>query len=118
MTDRYFYQHLIDLNEIHNLLNQVELEESERQKLLDTIHHTIHLEVVKFVLDELPKDQHHEFLATYDKRPTDNGIIVFLRRSITNLDHRLQHIIHQVVSDFKDTLHDYLRSSEEYLAGI
>ena len=118
MRERYFYQHLIDLNEIHNLLDKVELEAAERQKLLDTINHTIHLEIVKFVLDELPKEQHHEFLASYDKRPGDTGVIIFLRRSITNLDDRLQHVIQQVTSDFKDALHDYLRTSEEFLAGV
>ena len=117
MEKHNFYQELVELEEIEKLLVDAAMPDPQREHLLDTVNKTIHLEMVKFVLDEIPKEQHEEFLRFLDKGPSDNSLDVFVRRSVDNFEDRARDLIHHIKLDFKSAIHDYLESSEEWLAG-
>ncbi|MCA9392402.1 hypothetical protein KC614_04370, partial [candidate division WWE3 bacterium] len=112
-----FYKELVELDEIEKMLNEIEISEVERTNLLDTVHKTIQIEIVKFVLDEIPQGQHEDFLRFLHQKPADESLGVFVKRSVENFENRARDLITHVQSDFKNAVLDYLETSEEWLEG-
>lgn len=114
-NSKVFYHDLLNLSDLSKHLSQVNLSLQERDELLGIVHHTIHLEVVNFVLTRLPQEEHETFLAHIERRPHDKGIWVYLKRSIRELESDLVDLIHRVKQDFISELRDYKEASEEWL---
>ena len=93
------------------------IDEIERQQLLDTVYKTIHIEVIHYILNELPNEHKVSFLTQLEEKPHDQGIGIFLKRTISDLDNKLSTVISAVKQDFKDAIENYLQSSKEWFAG-
>lgn len=108
---------MVDITDVEKLLNQALIDEIERQQLLDTVHKTIHIEVVHYILNELPEKHKISFLTQLEAKPHDEGISIFLKRTIDDLDTKLRNVITAVKQDFIDVVEDYLKSTKEWYAG-
>jgi len=118
MNKDHFYHQFIDVADVEETISTLSIDEDEKDELLAIFYKTLHLEVVNFVLEELPVEHHQSFLYYLDHKPQDRGLMVFLRRSIEDLEDRLQSLATQLKHDFKEALHDYQSASEEWLEGV
>ena len=114
---KMFYQDLLNLSDLLEQFDQLRLSSVERDELLDIVRHTVHLEVVNHVLARLPEEEHEAFLVHLEEKPHDNGIWVYLKRSIHELESDLADLVHRVKQDFISELRDYKEASKEWLSG-
>lgn len=102
-----FYQHLLELEEIERILDQTEFELHERQHLIEVVRKAIHIEVMHMILDELSLQEREQLLRILEEQPNDKGILIFLKRSINNVEGRIQGTIQQTVNDYQRILDDH-----------
>ena len=118
MTIKHFYYELVDLNALDPLLEKANINAAQRDHLLSIFHKTLHIEITKHVLDELPHEHRVTFITFLEEKPEDPGLKVFLERSIDDFEEKVRGVSAQVVNSFKNSLHDYLDASQEYLEGV
>lgn len=74
---KIFYDHLIIIEEVEEILRGVEPEEKEElHRLVDEI---IHHRVLGCILDHLPRKHHDEFLGRFHQAPYDESLIDYLQ---------------------------------------
>jgi hypothetical protein len=115
---KYFYQHLIDHEDLNQHLDKVGLPKEEKLHLIEIFEKTTHLEVIGFVLSQLPEEHHEALLKNFEERPHDEGLMVFLKRSIDGFDEHLNRIIKEVKQDFLREVEDYEFTTKEWLEGV
>lgn len=115
--NKLFYSHLVDLQDLEKLLSHESVDENDRTTLLATAHETIHIEVVHFILNNIPHHERHMFLKYVETKPHDDGLWVYVNKSIDDAESKLTRLITQVKQDFIDALDDYMKSSEEWFTG-
>lgn len=113
----HFFAHLVDITDIEAHLDQTDLSDEEKQELVLVVHKTIHIEVMKMALDEIPEKDRETFLEFAEKRPHDDGLLMFLNRSIDSFEDRAQDLIHHIKLEFIDFLHEYREASRTWLEG-
>lgn len=73
-----FYDHLIIVEEIHFVLDDLSVSVEEKQQLLDLFDETMHHTVLTVLLDLLPADKRDTFLQEFIKRPHDPKLLTLL----------------------------------------
>jgi len=76
---KLFYEHLISFEELAGELNEHELEEAEREKLMDSVYEIIEHRVFDVILTHLPQEFHQAFLEKVAKAPYDATILDFIK---------------------------------------
>jgi len=117
-TQNLFYAHLVDLKDLEELLHHKDIEHEERVSLLSTAQETIHIEVIHFILEQIPDHERHVFMHNVEHKPHDTGLWLYVTKRIDGADDKIVNIIHQVKQDFKEALHEYKEASEEWLSGV
>jgi len=79
---KIFYDHLIILDEVEVEINNLELEQDEKEELHNLIEETLHHRVLSRVLEVLPKQHHEGFLVEFKKRPHDGALIDYINERI------------------------------------
>lgn len=76
---KLFYDHLIEIDELEDLIRAQEVESEEKEELYHLVDEMIHHRVLGCILDHLPKEHHEEFLTRFHSAPNDMRIIVFIQ---------------------------------------
>lgn len=61
---RYFYEHLYNIDDLHNDLSVLDLTDSERNHIVLVIQSTMHHVIMDVILEQLHDDHKHIFLAS------------------------------------------------------
>lgn len=77
-----FYSHLLTLEDLVFEVDKHELTQIERQEFLTLIAEIFHHQTLRLILDYLPRNLHEPFLSRLKKTPSDNELLLLLRREI------------------------------------
>ncbi|PIZ45006.1 hypothetical protein CO180_01705 [candidate division WWE3 bacterium CG_4_9_14_3_um_filter_41_6] len=114
----FFYSHLVDTNDLENLLMKEDINDEQRLGLLATAHETIHIEVIHYILSNIPPSERHEFLLFVEQKPHDPGLLVYVKKSIEDAESKISQVIASVKQDFIEALDGYRDASSEWLSGV
>ena len=76
---KLFYDHLIIIEEIVEVLSRHKLSQKEQEEMLDLVDQTLHQEILATIMQHLPKDGHEAFLIHFHATPHDRKILDFLK---------------------------------------
>lgn len=76
---RLFWDHLVELGKIEEILREQGLEHEEKEELHALVDEMISHRILGCVLDHLPREHHEEFLNRFHTAPHDARIIIFLQ---------------------------------------
>lgn len=79
---RIFFDNLLDLKDLEKEIKQLVQTEEERHELWDIVDDTLNHKVLTFVLHNLPKEHHSEFLELFRVRPHDSELTRYLKEKI------------------------------------
>lgn len=107
---KLWYDHLIVLDEVEIEINNLELEQDEKEELHNLIEETLHHRVLSRVLEVLPREHHEGFLKEFKKRPHDGALIDYINERI---DDQVEKHISGEISKLKEELLDDLRDHKK-----
>lgn len=79
---KLFYDHLLVLEELEHHIKSATQTPEEREELWNIVDEIIHHKVLGCILDRLPYDYHHEFLAKFHESPYDETLLEYLNEKI------------------------------------
>ena len=85
-----FYDHLINLEELHQELLDFNFAVKEHYQLLQLADSTLHHEIVGVCLDCLPPEHHEYFLLRFKEQPNDPQILVFLKERDPEIESKIR----------------------------
>lgn len=85
-----FYDHLINLEELHQELLDFNFAVREHYQLLQLADSTLHHEIVGVCLDCLPTEHHEYFLVRFKEQPDDPSILVFLKEKEPDIENKIR----------------------------
>lgn len=102
---KIFYDHLIVIEEVLEVLDTHELNPKERFELLNLIDQTLHHHILDEILALLPKVSHEEFLKKFHENPSDSSLLPFIReKSKTDVDKAIMNRANQTKKDLIKTI--------------
>lgn len=87
---KIFYDHLIQIEEIHIELDKYHLSVEERSELIQIIDETTHHRVLDTILTHLPKEKHEIFLKKFHAAPHDNSLLDFLKEDVKDIEDKIK----------------------------
>ncbi len=106
---KLFFDNLIDLSEIDKKIKKVATSQIEREELWQLVDEIVHHKVMGCVLDNLPQDNHEEFLEMYHKNPHDEkSIFEYLKNKVGK---NMKEIIRQEIGALSSDLLEEIKSS-------
>jgi hypothetical protein len=75
---KLFYDHLIIIEEVTQVLITHQLTQEECQQILDLVDRTMHSEILGTIFKHLPKPHHEQFLIHFHAAPHDKKILNFI----------------------------------------
>lgn len=79
---KVFYDYLIDISALENQIRKVSASEDERLELSKIADELVHNKVVASILDNLPSENHLEFLNMFHAGPHDDKLTKYLKEKI------------------------------------
>ena len=85
--NKIFYDHLIIIEEITEVLATHQLTRSECEEILELVDKTMHTEILQSILKHLPHHHHEEFLMKFHAVPHDIGLMTYLKdRTVVDIE--------------------------------
>src|SRR3990172_4188271 len=100
-----FYDHLINLDDLHQELLEFKLAVGEHYQLLQLADSALHHEVVGVCLDCLPIEQHENFLLQFKNQPNDPEILVLLKENDPEIENKIRAKSTEVKEKIRKDLH-------------
>ena len=79
---RVFYDHLLELDELEEYINNVAETKEEKIELWHIVDEIIHHRVLGCVLDHLPKQHHEPFVENFKNKPHSEELIIYVNEKI------------------------------------
>ena len=79
---KYFYHHLIQIEDVTSLLDDHDLDQLEKEELLNLIDQIVHHHTLNIIFKHLPKDKHKAFLTAFHATPHDKQLLDYLKKEI------------------------------------
>jgi hypothetical protein len=98
--NKVFYHYLVPLDDSVALIENAELLEKEKEKLIDIIHSIYDHKIVEIILNNIPIDHHERFIGMLAINPADIEIISYLKSHNIEIDNIIQNTgkeIHQEI---------------------
>lgn len=73
---KLFFDHLTELKEVEKQIKKVAKTQEEREELWNIVDEIVHHKVMGCILDNLPVNDHEEFLKIYHTSPHDEVFIL------------------------------------------
>lgn len=93
---KFFYQKLVTITDIKNLLENQDLALEEKEELLILTKDTLHHRIIETVLTHLPEEHHQDFLTAFTEKPHDKGILGFLKEKVEDIEEKIIEIVEKV----------------------
>lgn len=79
---KYFYHHLIQVEDVTSRVDTHDLGQEEKEELLDLVDQIVHKHTLNIILKHLPKDKHDHFLKKFQATPHDKQLLEYLKKEI------------------------------------
>ena len=99
-----FYSHILTIEPVHNKLSELDLQDHEREELINILHSHIHITVIDIVLSELDEGKKKEFLHLVGVKQGDDDAWNFVLAHIEEGEDKIKRAIDQIISDFVNDL--------------
>ena len=100
-----FYDHLINLEDLHQELLEFKLAVSEHYQLLQLADSALHHEVVGVCLDCLPRQHHEGFLLRFRDQPNDPALLLLLKEKDPEIEEKIRTKSSEVKEKIRRDLH-------------
>lgn len=98
---KLFFDHIVDIADVHKTLDLYVIEAEERTELEQLIDEILHHHVLNIILSRLPTNHHPEFISMIKSKPHDTEIWVFLK---THAGEAIEDEVKQVSTKVKDDI--------------
>lgn len=95
-----FYSHILTINPVHDKLSELDIQEAEKEELIEILHSHIHVTVIDIILSELDEGKKKEFLHLVGVKEDNEGAWDFVLAHIEEGEDKVRKAIDQIVSDF------------------
>lgn len=109
----HFYSHIIEINSIHNSLEDLSLEVHEKRELIIIVESSIHHVVMDTVLSELSDKDKKLFLGHVVSQEHEK-----VWDLITNKIQDVENKIKKAVENLKEKLHADIKETKEKTKGV
>ena len=104
---KVYYDHLIVLDDIEKKIKKIAQTQEEREELWQLVDDIIHHRVLACVLDNLPKDNHKEFLGMFHEAPHSLSLMDYLKERIKeNVEELIKQEIGGLASELLEDLQE------------
>lgn len=79
---KYFYHHLIQIEDVTSLIDAHDLDKVEKEELLSLVDQIIHHHTLSVIFKHLPKNKHDAFLTAFHATPHDKQLLDYLKKEI------------------------------------
>ena len=104
-----YYDHLIVLDDLESKIKKIAKTQEEREELWQLVDDIIHQRVLACVLDNLPKDNHEEFLRMFHEAPHSLTLMDYLKERIKE---NIEELIKQEIGGLASELLEELQEKE------
>ena len=108
----HFYSHIIEINSIHNSLDELGLEVHEKHELIIIVESSVHHVVIDTVLSELPEHDKKIFLGHVMSKEHDK--VWDLIGNIEDIENKIK----KSVENFKHKLHEDIKETKKKSKGV
>lgn len=106
--NKHFFSHLVEVDDLHSELENLELSDEEKIHILKLIDESIHHTILDAILSELSDEDKKEFLSHLDSENHDQ-IWEFVNGKIDNIEDKIK----QAASDIKKELHTDIKETKK-----
>lgn len=107
---RYFYSHLIGIESIIVQLDQLQLDEGQKQHLADLLDSSIHQTVLDIVLSELNEADKRLFLSKLSDDPHSQDLMKFVTDRVDKIEDKIK----DTVESLKAELHRDIKEAKKH----
>ena len=87
---KLFYDHIVVIHEIHSQIEEMMVDEAEKEALVQIIEDLVQHTVLHKILDHLHEDKHEIFLTRFQQAPHDTELIDYLRSHVPDIETRIK----------------------------
>ncbi len=99
MIKKQFYNHLVEIEYLHEELETLDLSDSEKNELKHHVHSSVHYVVLDIVLSELSPDHKKKFIEHLNTSNHEE-LWKHLRENTQNIEEKLKEGIHTIIGEF------------------
>jgi len=99
-----FYSHILTIEPVHNKMLELELQDHEREELINILHSHIHITVIDIILSELDEGKKNEFLHLVGVKESEDEAWNFVIAHIEEGEEKVKRAIDQIITDFVNDL--------------
>ena len=106
---KLFFDRLIGLKKIDKEIKKIAKTPEEREEIWALIDEIIHHKVMGCILDNLPRENHEEFLEMYHKAPHDEEFLFGYLRSKANpkIEELIQQEVGKLDTELLEEIHPH-----------
>lgn len=105
---KYFYSHIIEIETVVSQLDEIDLNQDQKNHLAYLVDTTIHHTVLDTIFAQLPVEEHAYFVEKLKMNPEDKEIMDFLISKLDNIENQ----IIRSVEELKKELHKDLKEAK------
>ncbi len=99
-----FYDHLINIHDLHIELDRYELSTEERNELMKLADSTVHHEVFDLIMIELPEEHKVVFLERFATDPSDPELLEFVKIHVPQAEEKIRARSEKVKQDLTEKM--------------
>ncbi len=104
-----FYSHIITIEPVQNRLSELDIQDNEREELIEILNSHIHVTVIDIILSELDEGKKKEFLHLIGIKEDGDSVWDFVLTNIGEGEDKVKKAIDQIISDFIADLEAYIK---------
>lgn len=98
-----FYHHLIIFEELEKELDQLNLDNEERQEIELLMEEILHHRIIDRILTVLPRAHHEEFLTKFHQAPHDQQLIDYIDARIEeSIENHIKDEVEKIKEEIKN----------------
>lgn len=102
-----FYSHILKIEPARDKLFSLEIEDGQKEELLDLLHSHIHITVIDVILSELDEGKKKEFLHLVAIKEDNSAAWDFVLTHIEKGEDKVRDVMDRIVKDFINDLEEY-----------
>lgn len=105
---KLFYDYLLEMDGVDGLIKGKSNSPEEKEELWRIVDEIVHHRIMGCVFDNLPKQDHQEFLEKFTARPDDENLIVYIngkssKKIEDEIAKEVKNIESEILKEFKKT---------------
>ena len=97
-----FYDHLVNLHELHITFDEVGIPLKHRKALIEMADSTMHHEIFDLLMIEIPSEHKTYFLEIFSDDPSDVRILEWLKSKVPDVENKIKNRAEEVKTNLKN----------------